>query len=177
MREMKGYKIRRALFAIIEFALIVAIIYVIVTGLQSLGLAEGTETKAYVVCQPKDWVNARTGPSRKSVSLGELRTGDVVWVTGEQKGRYVLCDNDRFEQGECWVHSGYIVYDEPEWMDGRTGTVTCKGPLMARKNVDGEVRKQLKPGAEIQVYWKTNEWCVTSAGFVMTEYIEIDGEG
>ena len=173
---MRGMKIRKALFAIIEFLLIIGIAYIIITGLQSLGLADESEIKAYVVCQPDDWVNARTGPSRKSPSLGELRTGDVIYVTGEKKNKYYKCDNEQFEQGECWVHSGYIVYDEPEWIGGRTGTVISKQMLMARKNINGEVRLQLKPGAEIQVFWKTDDWCVTSVGFVMTDYLEIDGE-
>ena len=173
---MRGLKIRKALFAIIEFILIVAIVLVIISGLQSLGIADESEIKAYVVCQPGDWVNARTGPSRKSKSLGELRTGDVIWVTGEKENKYYKCDTDQFEQGECWVHSGYIVYDEPEWIGGRTGTVISNQVLMARKNINGEVRLQLKPGTEIQVFWKTDDWCVTSVGFVMTDYLEIYGE-
>ena len=173
---MRGMKIRKALFAIIEFLLIIGIAYIIITGLQSLGLADESEIKAYVICQPGDWVNARTGPSRKNPSLGELRTGDVIYVTGEKKNKYYKCDNEQFEQGECWVHSGYIVYDEPEWIGGRSGTVISNQVLMARKNINGEVRLQLKPGTEIQVFWKTDDWCVTSVGFVMTDYLEIDGE-
>ena len=169
-------EIRKLIIAIIEIILIGAIVCGCVIGYRSLGLAEDQPVQAFVICQPGDYVNARISPSRKSQAVGYLETADDIWLDGEIKNGFAHCIDATFEVAECWVHTGYIVFDEPQWMNGQTAIVVSNGRLAARKNCTGSVRKWLHNGDEIQVFWLSEEWCVTNYGFVRTEYIDLAGE-
>ena len=176
MKKQTRTDLKKLIIVLIEFALMVAVAYALICGLESIAFSEDAPVQAYVVCQPGDYVNARMSPSRKSTSVGRYESCDTVWLDGEEKSGFAHCVDTTFETCECWVYGGYIIYDEPEWMDGRTATVVSNGRLAARRNCTGSVRKWLNNGTEIQVYWLSDEWCVTDEGFVMTEYIELDGE-
>jgi hypothetical protein len=69
----------------------------------------------------------------------------------------------------------YLVDEEPEYI-GRTATVISKGRLSARRCIGGERVRWLKPGQIVTVWYMTSEWCVTDRGYVMTKYLEIDGD-
>jgi len=169
-------EIRKWIIALIEILLIVALVYGCVLGYQSLGLAEDQPVQAFVICQPGDYVNARISPSRKSEVVGYLECTDDVWLDGKTNNGFAHCVDATFEVEECWVYTGYIVFDEPEWMDGQTAIVVSNGRLAARKNCTGAVRKWLQNGDEIRVFWWSDEWCVTNYGFVKTQYIDLAGE-
>ena len=164
----------RFIAAVIEFLLIIGIIVTIICGLQSIGVAE--TTTFYALCRPGDYVHARKLPSRNSTSLGRFETGDEIQTDGKTKDGFVHVVNAPFEEKECWVHCGYIVFDRPEKMFGRTATVVCNGNLLVRQCVDGKVVKKLKNGTELQIFYWSGEWAVTNRGYVRTEFIELDGE-
>jgi hypothetical protein len=160
----------------IELAAIIGIIWYVIYFLQSMAFAEEEQcTEMFVICQPNDYVNARYGASRKSMCVGRLECGDRVVTDGKKKNGFLHIVGAGFETDEAWVHAGYLAYDPPEWV-GRTATVISRSTLMARRFIGGKVRKKLYTGDELTVYWKTDEWCVTSQGFVMTRYLELDGE-
>ena len=167
---------RKWLITILEILLIAAFIWAVIAGVQSLGLAEDAPVQAYVLCQPGDYVNARLTPSRKSTSEGRFESGDVVWLDGNTNNGFAHCVDTTFEACEVWVYTGYIVFDEPEWRNGQTAIVTSNARLAARRNCSGEVRKWLNTGDEVQVFWLTDEWCVTNYGFIKTFYLELVGE-
>ena len=167
---------RKWIVTLIEVLLIIAVIYAIVIGYQSLGFAEENLAKAYVLCQPGDYVNARWSPNRKSESVGRLDCGDEIWLDGKTKNGFAHYVDATFEACECWVYTGYIVFDKPVFKGGQVAVVASSGRLAARKNCTGEVRKWLKSGSEVQVFWWSEEWCVTNYGFVKTEYLELVGE-
>lgn len=133
--------------------------------------AEANTVTAWVMCQPGDWVNARVRGSRSSMSIGMLETGHPVEVTGKTEHGYAQCIKTGLENDEAWIHSGYLVFDEPKW-SGAEAEVVCKGVVLCRKYVDGPVRKRLAGGSIVQIFWKTDEWCVTNYGFIKTEYLE-----
>ena len=172
----KFTEIRKWIITIIEILLIGAFIAGCVLGYQSLGFAEDSPVQAFVICQPGDYVNARISPNRKSEAVGYLECTDDIWLDGITRNGFAHCVDATFETETCWVYSGYIVFDEPEWMNGQTAIVVSNGRLAARKNCTGKVRKWLNNGDEIQVFWMSDEWCVTNMGFVKTQYIELVGE-
>lgn len=167
---------RKWIVTLLELLLIIAIIIAIVAGYKSLGFAEEAYAKAYILCQPGDYINARYSASRKSEAVGRLESGDVIWLDGKTKNGYAHYVDCHFETCDCWVYTGYIVFDEPVWKGGQKAVVASSGRLAARKNCTGDVRKWLKSGSEVQVFWWSDEWCVTNYGFVKTEYLELVGE-
>ena len=163
---------------ILKVAFVLCAICVVIFVATRLGFAEAQPTMAYVICQPGDYVNARSTPHLHTDEniIGRYDSGDVIWVDGKTQNGFMHCVNASLEQDECWVYVGYIVFDKPEWMNGRTATVVSNGRLAARQNTCGKIRLWMNNGATIQVFWRTDEWCVTSCGFVMTEWLEVDGE-
>lgn len=137
------------------------------------GIADETYTKAWVICQPNDYVNARVKPTSRSESVGWFDPGDDILLDGQEQNGFVHCVG-RFETDGAWVFSGYVVYEEPVRVNVHA-CVISKGKLQARKCVGGKRRCWLKNGDEIRVHWWTGEWCVTNKGFVMTKYLEMEG--
>ena len=129
---------------------------------------------AYIICQPgENYVNARTSPStRKDNIIGRYDCGDKIYVDGKTKNGFMHCVNASLEQDECWVYLGYIVFDKPEWMDGAIAYAVSNGKLAIRRNIGGEVIRWVDNGTALQVLWRSEDWCVTTSGFVMTEYLE-----
>ena len=163
----------KALKAVVEFLLILAVVCAIAAVLESVSVAEGTADEAYVLCT--DYVNIRSSPSRKGTAIGRFESGDVLWLDGKQKNGYLHCVNLSLEQPEGWIHKGYVVYDQPSRIN-RTATITSKGRLAARKYVGGKRTRWLKPLASVKVYWWSDDWCVTNCGYVKTKYLELEGE-
>ena len=62
------------------------------------------------------------------------------------------------------------MFVEPKTTD-REMVITGKGRVAARKTIDGQRRKWLKPGDIVTVYRISDEWAITSAGFVRSDYI------
>lgn len=133
---------------------------------------EGT-TAAYVICTPGDYVNIRPRPNKKGDEIGRFEPGEVVYLDGVRKGEYLHCVGLRLEDTEGWVHMGYVLYDPPEEI-GRPGRIVAKGRVAARKNVNGRRTRWLKPGTELTVHYWSNEWCLTSKGYVQSQFVEID---
>lgn len=166
--------IKKILIALIEFVLIVLFAILLVIGSRSLGLSEGDETfTAWIICQPGDFVNAREKPSRKSRECGFFEGGYPVTTDGVIRNGFLRCYG--FETGVAWVHTGYVVYDEPEQVE-ITAYSVARGRLAARKYIGGKRRCWIKVNEDLTVYWISDEWCVTNRGFVRTEYLEMEGE-
>ena len=159
----KQFKKRMAVLAVI------ALLTGILIGLISARADEGSIT-AYVICQPGDWVNARRSASRKSESLGMMECGDAVQLDGKTRNGYAHMVDAHLEEDEAWIHAGYVGFDRPEWV-GKNMRI-AKKRVAARKYADGPVRVWLNKGDTVTVFWMSDEWSVTSRGFVMTKYLE-----
>ena len=158
---------------IAEIAVIAAVIYAIICFFGSLGVAEEQYTRAWIVCQPNDYVNARNRPSSRSECVGWFDPGEEILLDGEKQNGFLHCVG-RFETCGAWVFSGYVVYEEPVKTDIHAYVISNR-KLQARKYINGKRRCWLKTGDEIKIHWYTNEWCVTNKGFVMTRYLEMEG--
>ena len=127
---------------------------------------------AWVICQPGDYINVRMNPSRKSQIVGYADAGDSILVDGTTKNGYVKCYGIG-ENGSGWVHNGYVVYDEPKRVTC-TAVVVSRGRLAARKCIKGKVRKWLHNMDELNVFFISEEWCVTNKGFIKTEHLDFE---
>lgn len=163
--------LKKILITLLEIALIVLVVYGAITALNSVGFAEDL-WEVYVVCQPGDYVNVREKPSRKSEAVGYADAGDSVLIDGAEKNGYLRCYYIG-EMGIGWIHKGYVVYDKPERVS-ITAKVNCKFRVRARQYISGKRRAWLKNQDEVNVYWLSDDWCVTNKGFVKTKYLEME---
>jgi len=160
----------------IELILIALIIVAGVGILKDIGLAEEEEfsyTEAYIICDPENYVNIRMGPSRKSCECGWKSAGDKIYLDGKKKNGYLHIVDGYLGYGIGWIHSGFVVYDEPERMNA-TATIVSRGRLAARKYVNGKRTRWLKPGASVVVYFWSDEWCLTNCGYVKSQFLELE---
>ena len=164
--------VRKILVTLIEVLLIILVVYAAITILNSISFAEEL-TEMYVICQPGDYVNVRINPSKKSQAVGYIECGESFLTDGQKQNVFIHCYGIG-EAGEGWIHCGYVVEDEPVKVNRMAFSIS-KAKLAARKFIGGIVRKWLKNLDKVMVYWMTDVWCVTNKGFVMTEYLEMEG--
>lgn len=136
--------------------------------------AEEMRVKAWILCQPKDYINVREKASKKSSVVGRLDPGDDVETDGVSRGGFCHVYGG-FEQADAWIFAGYVTEEEPEWID-REGTIVSPYRVACRKYIDGPRRRWVYGGDTVRVYWKTATWCVTNRGFIKTEYILLQAE-
>lgn len=129
----------------------------------------------YAICTKGDRVNIRPFPNTKSEPSGWLEPGDSVYLDGKKRNGFYHCVGLNTEMGDGWIHKGYLVEDEPELVN-RTGVIASRSKVKARKNVGGARTRWLKPGGTVRVSYWSDTWCVTDCGYVMSKYIELDGE-
>ena len=173
-KAMRRYSIHRIGVTIIQAIAFALAIWMIIWFINGLGIAEEWEDEGkYVLCM--DRVNIRMSPNTKQEPIGWLEPGDVVYPDGKRRNGFIHCEIPSIEAGEGWIHRGYLVNDEPEKMN-RTGVIASRWKVKARKNVNGKRTRWLKPGGTVRVYWWSEDWCLTDCGYVMTKFIELDGE-
>ena len=168
---------KKILKALGEIAVLIALIGAILWLIGTVGVsgAKAEEAyRAYVICQPGDYVNARINPSTRSNSIGRYESGDSFWTDGKKRNGFLHVVNATLESSEAWIYAGYVCYETPQYINQKA-TVVSNGRLAARKTIDGKVRCWLKNGNEVTVYWMTDDWCVTNRGFIRTQYLETNG--
>lgn len=151
----------------IALALVAVLVIVNCAGAAS----QKQTTTAWVICQPGDWVYAREWPNRNGDGCGMLDTGYKVELDGKTKNGFAHCVDVALEQNECWVYAGYLVFDEPQWMNGAWYKIDANGRVAARKYIDGPRRCWVVRGSTVQVFWMSEEWAVTMKGFIRSEYL------
>ena len=170
MNDERKYTIKKILFGLMTVAVIACLVFLLMSMIFGLGFAEDAK---YIMCM--DQVNIRMGASTGADSVGWLEPCDVVYPDGKQKNGFMHCEIPSVEAGEGWIHKGYLVDDKPEKVNQKA-YVTGSGKVQARKNVNGKRTRWLKPGGELRVYWYSDNWCITDCGYVMTDFLELDGE-
>lgn len=151
----------------------IAVVFIIIAVLLLVLPAKGEEIDCWILCQPDSFVNARSAPKKKSMEIGRLECGDHVYTEGVIKNGYLLVYGLTFETGEGWVHTGYVVYDEPYKPDVYETQIVSNGRVNARRTINGKRRCWLKNKDVIKVYMVSFEWSVTNKGFVKTKYIDL----
>lgn len=154
---------------LIELAAIAAVIYGAICALGSISFAE-EEMDCWVICQPDGYVNVRKGPGNHREVIGYAVAGMHCRTDGKEKNGYLHIIDASTEYGFGWIHSGYVVFSEPEAMD-REMTVKASGRVACRDRIDGKRRGWVRKGDTIRVYWRTRSWAVTENGFIQTKYL------
>ena len=126
---------------------------------------------AWVLCQPDSYVNVRIRPHKTARITGRLYSGDSVRLDGHSCNGYCHVSGVASEDGDGWVSTGYLVYSSPE-EDGHTYRIDASGRVACRRGVDGTRRRWLHTDDILTVYMRSEEWCLTSQGFVQTEFID-----
>lgn len=129
------------------------------------------EEEAWVLCTPGSSVNVRKSPTRHSESISRLEAGDYVELTGKKRGRWYQCDV-MCEAGMGWVRGDYLVFDKPTIYLKPLKCVTTVKQVWARYSIRGNKCAKLKMGTEVRVFVMSEEWSVTSHGFIMTKFLE-----
>lgn len=134
--------------------------------------AHGEEIEAWVLCQPDSFIYVRSFPKKTSDPLGYLYSGDRVFLDGKAKGNFVHIINANTESGDGWVSKGYIVHSEP-YEDGHVYRIEASGRVSARRTVGGTRRRWLHTNDIVTVYMVSEDWCLTSQGFIRTSCIDL----
>ena len=180
-REIRKYSLFRIGVTILEILLIALAVFIAISLYKGAGMAEEWDEHEreyeirYVICTKGDRVNVRPFPNTKNDPIGWLEPGDIVYLDGQRKNGFCHCVGINTEAGGGWVHKGYLVEDPPEFIN-RTGVISARSKVQARKNIGGKRTRWLKPGGTVRVSYWTDTWCVTDCGYVMSKFIDLDGE-
>lgn len=158
-----------------ELVAIVVMLIGLTVAFLDLGRGEEATVDAWVLVKPGSYVNARGTPKKSQEEQGRLETGHLLHLDGETRNGYAHCVDMGLEIEEGWVHTGYIVLDEPVW-SGEWYTVESDGRVAVRKWIGGPVDVWLKPSSRVQVFYWSEEWCLTTRGYVKTEYLVKEDE-
>lgn len=131
----------------------------------------------YVLCKPNDYVNARYLPSRDSEVAGRLDCGDDVMTDGETKrdkqGRkWTHIVYPAFEVGDSWICSMYLQ-KTPITIEQCIGYVISKGRTALRRSPNGKRTKWLRNGDEVKILAMSEEWALTTRGYVKREFLDV----
>ena len=146
---------------------------IILTLITITALAEAP-TEAWVMCNLNSEVIVRAGPDKGTDEAARVYPGDRVELDGKKKGSWyhviLGC-----EAGEGWIRGDHLSFYEPEiFPDGKTYRTT-KGKLVSRKSIGGQInRKFKKAGITVTVYMISEDWAVTSAGYIKSEFLEAE---
>ena len=136
-------------------------------------LAGAEEKEMYVLCDPKptNRVCVRRFPKKGAEETGYLTCGDKVLTDGKTKNGFVHVIGIT-EDGEGWVHKGYLVEDKPI-IEGCFATVTASGRVMTRRYIGGKKSGWVEVLTDLKVYARSEEWAVTNKGYIRTKYLEV----
>lgn len=147
-------------------------ILIVLTVLFAVLTAFADEGEYFIICNPESYVWVRRSPKKTAEETGRLEIGDKVYADGPRKNGYVHVDGLSTEWGEGWVWKGYLVEDQPVIYNGN-GTVASNGRVACRRYVNGSRKGWAKSGTEVRVLAYSDEWAVTSRGFIQTKYLEM----
>ena len=146
--------------------------FLIVALMIGFAKAEDETEEGWILCQPDSFVNIRNKPNKNSEVSGYLMAGDRVFLDGKQKKGYLHCVGLSNESGEGWVAKGFICLNEPH-PDGHEYRIKSSGRVAARCYIGGNRRRWLRDGYILKVYMVSEDWSLTTQGFVRTEFIDL----
>lgn len=131
----------------------------------------------YALCRPGDIVHVREYPSSRSTECGRLDCGDAVetdWKTRKDKHGGKWLHVIGFE-GDAWVSARYLSSSPVIIADGDCYAYVCaNGRTALRRAPNGKRTKWLKTGTELRVLAYTDEWVLTTRGYVKADCVEVD---
>lgn len=134
--------------------------------------ASADEYRMFILCNPKTPVIVRKMPKKGSAETGRLDFGDSVITDGRKRNGYIHVIGIT-ENGEGWVHAGYVVEDQPTKTDHAWANVAASGRVKSYTRIGGKRCRWLAVGDEVKVYALSEEWAVTNKGYIRLKYLEV----
>ena len=154
-------------FSIILRCILVALMIAAVAIVASQ--AEEVYAKGWILC--KNYVIIRTTPSRNATPAGQLDPGDEIEIDGETDSGFAHivspCDG--------WVWAGNITFAKVEKVNDIM-VVVARKQVACRRWIDGPQisgREWAQNGTEVKVFYMSDEWAVTSRGYIQSEWLEV----
>ena len=161
-----------------EFYAILAGIIAVAIGVAwfTCGRASEETITCWALCQPGDYVNVRSAPSKKAQVTGFLECGDWFQTDAESRNGFIkVCGVG--ENSEGWVYSGYVSTAKPVEVFENYICV-AKSRAACRRWLDGpqiEGRTGwIYNGSTVSVFYIAGDWAVTSRGYIRSEWLEAD---
>jgi len=123
----------------------------------------------WALCE--NYVNIRLKASPHSDVIGYLTCGDGIETDGKVKCGWIHCINLSCEVSEGWVFGEYLTDDQPIFLDTDCNVVGS-GRVALRKSINGKRKAWLKPDSIVHVLWMSQEWTLTTKGYIRTEFVE-----
>ena len=130
------------------------------------------EYRVFILCNPKTPVNVRRSPKKGDNISGRLEFGESVITDGMEKNGFLHIIGIT-EDGEGWIFAGYTVEDQPVKLEGARASIAAPGRVMSYRWINGKQNGWLKMLEEVDVYAWSEEWAVTSKGYIRTKYLEV----
>ena len=126
----------------------------------------------WVMCQPDGEVRVRKKPSISSEEVARVYPMDEVVVDKVKNGwSHVIIG---CEAGEGW--NDHLTGSEPEFFPDGKIFIATRGKLAVRRSINGEIIKKIKKGTEVKVFYRSEDWSVTSIGYIKSEFLEAEDE-
>lgn len=149
-------------------AVAIIILFAAILGVIS---ASADGNMVFILCNPESHVNVRKTPENDGIEIGRLDFGDGVQTDGRIRNGFLHVTGIT-EAGDGWIFTGYVVNDQPEKVNA-WATVTASGRVMAYRWINGRKNGWVKVCTDIRVLAISEEWSVTSRGYIRTEYLEV----
>ena len=137
--------------------------------------AEGRTATCWALCKPGAQVMVRATPGKNGTVVGYLEAGDPFQTDGESKDGWIRAYG--IGDGGGWVYSGYVATEKPQEV---FDTYVCCAPNRAAcrrwcggPQIEGKTG-WIYNGTDVQVFYWTEDWCVTSRGYIKSEWLEAD---
>jgi len=126
--------------------------------------------EVWVLCHPDSYVCLRENPRKTSEGFGGAPCGAEMETDGKTKNGFLYVYGLAAECDRGWISSKYVVYSEPKEIN-REMVIRADGRVAIRKCVNGKITGWLHDGDRVKVLWASDEWAITSRGYMMTEFL------
>ena len=150
-----------------------AFIILLLVVLSVCYMAGAEEETKYILCNPRidNHVAIRSRPKKNAEETGRLDCGDDLVTDGKIRNGYLHVIG-MTEDGEGWVHLGYVVDDKP-LIEKCNGTIAANGRVMSWRRINSGRSCWLNICDQVKIYARSDEWAVTNKGYIRMKYLEI----
>ena len=111
-------------------------------------------------------------PKKGGEVTGRLDFGDCVMTDGKKKNGFLHIYGIT-ENGDGWIFAGYVVEDQPVKAERTWASIAATGRVMSYRWVKGMKNGWVQMCEDVKVYGLSDEWAITSKGYIRTKYLEV----
>lgn len=130
----------------------------------------------WIFCNEGSEVSIRSEPGKNAHVICEAYVGDHFYADGRKRNGWIRIHGLNTEADFGWIYSGHASYTKPIEIDDYHYVRTEGRKVKVRKCIDGKRIDWVYDDDYIRVYYASRDWCITSRGYIMTEFIDIDYE-